>query len=184
MTAEDPQDIAGDEPSKSQRKRDADEVRQLGVTLAALAESERATIPLSDEVRAAIDEYNRIHQRGARKRQLGFLAKRLRQEDLGPVELALERLRQITRAQKDSLHHVEHWRNRLLGEVDSESSSDALTAFIDTYPSADRQQMRQLQRRSLAEREAGRAPAHARQLFRQIRDLVVPSIESDSSPDS
>ncbi|MEE9321063.1 MAG: ribosome biogenesis factor YjgA [Granulosicoccus sp.] len=184
MTVEDTQEAAGDEPSKSQRKRDADVVRQLGATLAALGESERATIPLSDEVRAAIDEYNRIHQRGARKRQLGFLAKRLRQIDLGPVELALERLRQITRSQTDSLHRVEHWRNRLLGEVDSESSSEALTAFIENYPSADRQQMRQLQRRSLAEHEAGRPPAHARQLFRLIRDLVVPSIESDASSDS
>ena len=184
MTVGEPQDTADDEPSKSQRKRDADAVRQLGATLAALGESERATIPLSDDVRAAIDEYNRIHQRGARKRQLGFLAKRLRQIDLEPVEQALERLRQITRSQTDSLHRVEHWRNRLLGDVDNESSSDAMTEFIDTYPSTDRQQMRQLQRRSLAEREAGRPPAHARQLFRLIRDQVAPSIESDSSTDS
>ena len=157
-------------PSKSRRKRDADAVRELGRRLAELGVAERAAIPLDDDVRAAIDELNAIRKHGARKRQLGFLAKRLRRSDLAPVEAALERLARSARASAARHHTLERWRDRLLGAVPDESPPQALTAYLDEHPQADRQRLRQLQRRALDERAAGRAPGAARELFRLLRD--------------
>lgn len=162
-----------DEISKSQRKRDADAVRRLGESLAELGASELATVPLSEDVLAAIRELNRLKAHGARKRQLGFLAKRLRLADLAPIEDALERLRQSARANTMSHHLVEKWRDRLLGDVEGESGKDALTAFLGEFVDADRQLFRHLQRQALAEREAQKPPAAARQLFKAIREVVV-----------
>ena len=48
--------IDPDEVSKSQRKRDADAVRELGEQLAALSPSELNTVPLADDVLSAIQE--------------------------------------------------------------------------------------------------------------------------------
>lgn len=168
-----------DEISKSQRKRDADSVRELGTHLAELGASELATIPLPDDVLAAIHELQRIKAHGARKRQTGFLAKRLRQIDVEPIDAALEKLRQSARANTINLHRVETWRDRLLGEVEGESEKDALTAFLGEYVDADRQQFRHLQRQAIAERKAKRPPAASRQLFKAIRDVVIPAPSND-----
>ena len=173
------QDGAQDEISKSQRKREADSVRDLGQRLAELGASELASIPLPDDVLGAIIELNRIKAHGAHKRQLGFLAKRMRQIDVEPIEAALEKIRQTARANTKSLHLVENWRDRLLGEVDGESEKAALTAFLDAYLDADRQQLRHLQRQAIAERKAKRPPAATRQLFKAIRDVLIPAPSND-----
>lgn len=167
------------EISKSQRKRDADAIRELGAQLAALGASELATVPLPDDVLAAISELNRIKAQGARKRQLGFLAKRMRQIDIEPIEAAMENLRLAARANTVNLHRVEHWRDRLLGDTPEQNPKQALTEFLDEYADADRQHFRHLQRQALREREGGRAPAAARQLFKAIRDLVIASPAND-----
>ncbi len=164
--------LTDDEISKSQRKRDADAVRDLGTRLTELANSELATVPLPDDVASAIEEYSRIKSNGARKRQLGFLAKRLRHVDVEPIEAALEKLRQAARANTITLHLIEQWRDRLLGDAEEESAKDALTTFLTEFKSADRQQFRHLQQQALKERKARRSPAAARQLFKAIRAQI------------
>ena len=160
-----------DEPSKSARKRDADAVRELGRRLAELSPSERATIPLDEDVRDAIETLNGIRRGSAHKRQLSFLAKRLRRlDDLEPIREALAALDRRARVGRAHHHRSEAWRDRLLGGDPAESAADALTAFLDAHPEADRQRLRQLQRRALAEREAGCPPSAARELFRLVRD--------------
>ena len=160
-----------DEISKSQRKRDADAIRELGVQLAALSPGELNTVPLADEVLSAIAELQRINAHGARKRQVGFLAKRLRQHDLEPIEAALEKIRQVARANTQNLHLVEQWRDRLVGDTE-ESPKDALTSFLHQHANADRQELRTLQRKALEERRLSKPPAAARKLFKAIRDMI------------
>lgn len=167
------------DPSKSQAKRDALEVRDLGASLAALSPSERNRIPLDEDVLSAIDEYNRIRPgaNGARKRQLGFLAKRLRRVDTQPIEDAVESIRQTARAAAADLHLVESWRDRLLGDGPAETTAEALTAFIHEHKDVNRQELRQLQQRALAERKASKPPAAARKLFRLVRDALAAARE-------
>lgn len=162
-----------EEVSRSQKKREADAVRDLGARLAELRGSELANIPLPDDILAAINELNRIKAHGARKRQLGFLAKKMRHIDTAPIDAALEALRQSARANTKSLHLIENWRDRMLGDIEGESEKQALTVFLDQYLDADRQQFRHLQRQALAERKIDKPPAAARQLFKAIRDVVL-----------
>lgn len=167
-----------DEISKSQRKRDAHAVRELGQRLAELGASELATIPLPEDVLAEIHELNRLKANSAKKRQLGLLAKRMRQIDVQPIEDALERLRQAARANTRSLHLIEQWRDRILGESPDETEKQALTEFLHQYSHADRQHFRHLQRQAIQERKAQKPPAAARQLFKAIRDVVLPAQEA------
>ena len=173
------QDDGPEEISRSQRKRDADSVRDLGARLAELGPRELASIPLPEDIVAAIGELNRIRAHGAKKRQLGYLAKRMRQIDVEPVEAALEKLRQAARANTKSLHVVENWRDRMLGNANDETEKEALTAFLHEFVSADRQHFRHLQRQALAERQAHRPPAATRQLFKAIRDIILPNSGTD-----
>ena len=163
------------DPSKSQAKRDAHDIRDLGAALAALSSAERKRIPLDEDVIAAIDELNRIRPgaNGARKRQLGFLAKRLRQVDVEPIQEAVEAIGQSARAAAADLHLVEAWRDRLLGDGPAETPNEALTAFLNEYSAVDRQELRQLQQRALAERKKEKPPVAARKLFRLVRDALA-----------
>lgn len=166
------------EPSKSQLKRDAHAVRDLGAELAMLGAAERARVPLPEDIVDAIEELNRTTKNGARKRQLGWLAKRLRKIDIEPVEQALEAIRQAARANTQTLHLVEQWRDRLLGDVEDPNPKQALTEFLDKFPHADRQQLRQLQRSAVKEKAENKPPKSARLLFKSVRDAVNHTAES------
>ncbi len=167
------------EPSKSQLKRDALAVRDLGSELAALGAAERARVPLPDDVVEAIDVLNKTTKNGARKRQLGWLAKRLRKVDIEPIEAALESIRQAARANTQTLHVVEQWRDRLLGDDDQPNPKQALTDFLDKYAHADAQQIRQLQRSAGKEKSQSKPPKSARSLFKVVRDAINSPPESD-----
>ncbi len=160
------------EPSRSQLKRDALAVRDLGSELASLGAAERARVPLPEDVVDAINELNRTTKNGARKRQLGWLAKRLRKIDLEPIEAALESIRQAARANTQTLHLVKQWRDKLLGDEYNPNPKQALTDFLDKYPHADRQQLRQLQRAAVKEKAENKPPKAARLLFKSVRDAV------------
>lgn len=156
--------------SKSQRKREAAAVHALGRRLAELAPATRAALPLDAEARSALDALDTIRAHGARKRQLAYLAKRLRAADPAALEAALARLDDAARASAARQHRVELWRERLLGAEPGLSPAAALTACIDAYPMLERRRLRELQRRALAERGGDRAPRAARELFRLLRD--------------
>ena len=167
-------------PSKSQLKREADAIRNLGVELAALSVGERARIDLPEDVRDAVDLLNRTKQRSARKRQIGFLAKKLRKIDVAPIETALEQKRQDARSQSRQHHLVERWRDRLIGLDEALPAPDALTELLERYPGADRQQIRQLQRRALEEQVSGKPPRATRQLFQTLRALILEAPDAES----
>ncbi|HXD83618.1 MAG TPA: ribosome biogenesis factor YjgA, partial [Rudaea sp.] len=80
---------------------------------------------------------------------------------------ALEHDRDHTRRETASLHRIEQWRDRLIGEGDT-----ALDEFMQQFPSLDRQHLRQLTRNARAERD-GQKPLHAfHELFRTLRELL------------
>lgn len=154
-------------PSKSQLKRDAHELLDLGAALVELSASQLAEIPLSEEVLAAVKETRRITAHGARKRQLKYLGKLLRQEDETPIREALERIQGRHALTVAHHHQCERWRDRLISEGD-----DALTELLKEFPHADRQQLRQLTRAAQAEQAQGKPPKSARELFRALRELI------------
>jgi ribosome-associated protein len=156
-------------PSRSQLRREALAVFELAEALAALSEAELVQIPLSDELRVLVGESRTITSHIARKRQLQFLAKRMRrrEDELPAIEAAL--LRQTTARRGDSarLHRIEQWRDRLIAQGDP-----ALDALLAEAPHGDRQQLRQLVRRAKSEALTNHAAETSRALFRALRALL------------
>lgn len=154
-------------PSKSQLKRDAHELVELGETLIELSNQQLATVPLSDGARAVVIETRGITAHGARKRQLKYLGKILRQEEIEPIREALEKIAGRHATVVAQHHQCERWRDRLIAEGD-----EALTALLHEHPAADRQQLRQLVRNAQAETAKGKPPKSSRELFRYLRELI------------
>lgn len=154
-------------PSKSQLKRDAHGLQDLGADLVELSAQQLAEIPLSEEVLAVVRETRGITAHGARKRQLKYLGKLLRQEEEGPIREALERIQGRHALTVAHHHQCERWRDRLITEGDT-----ALTALLEEFPQADRQQLRQLMRAAQAELAKDKPPKSSRELFRFLRELI------------
>lgn len=152
--------------SKSQRRRDALEVKSLAGRLIGMSPSMLARLPLDDQLREAIDQARAIRSNVARKRQLQFVAKLLRRADPEPLQEAIASFDAGARQLAARQHRTEAWRDRLL-----EGGDAAVSELLGRHPAADAQPLRQLIRRARQEAAAGRPPAAARTLFRQLREL-------------
>jgi ribosome-associated protein len=159
-------------PSRSQQRRAALDILELGEQLVALTAAQLARLPIPDEVMPHIRETQRITSYGARKRQLAFLAKQMRRQDdeaLGAIRDALGKDGDAARRETAAMHRVEALRDALLGD----DGDTAMTALLDERPHADRQKLRQLVRNTHEERKRNKPPHAFRELFRELRELMA-----------
>jgi len=85
-------------PSKSQRKRDATALQDLGAQLVKLTSAQLNRIPLPDDLLAAVRAAQATPQRGAHKRQLQYIGKLMRQiDDPEPIRAALATVQNVRR---------------------------------------------------------------------------------------
>ena len=152
-------------PSKSQLKRDAHALQQLGIDLLEVSEDTWQALLLPESLVAALKEARHMPSRGARKRQLQYIGKLMRDVDPEPIQHYFEQLRLETRNQARKHHALENWRDRMIQEGDP-----AIEEFLGAHPAADRQHLRQLARQAKKELATGKPPKSSRALFRYIRD--------------
>lgn len=164
--AEQHREDATEGPSKSQLKREAHALLELGRTLVELPEARLAALPLDDKLRDAVELARRIHARSGRKRQIQYIGKLLRNGDPQPVIDALEAIRQEDRRAARTFHQLEDWRERFIHEGD-----DAVGDWLAQYPETDRQHLRQLIRQAQKDYRDNK-PKGPRALFRFLREVT------------
>ena len=167
--------------SRSQQRREALEVLAIGQQLVALTDAQLARLPVPESLLPHILEARRITSHIAHKRQLAFLAKQMRREDddtLEAIRDALDEKGDAARREVAAMHRVEAWRDRLLADGD-----EALAELLDLYPDADRQGLRQLVRNTLEERKRNKPPRAFRELFRQLRAMMLDGQAVDDAGD-
>jgi ribosome-associated protein len=164
-------------PSRSEQRRAALDVLALGQQLVGLSAAQLAKLPVPEDLLPHIAEARRITSHVAHKRQLAFLAKQMRREDdatLDAIRDALDAGGEASRRETAQLHRVEAWRERLIADGDT-----ALSDLLAEHPQADRQHLRQLVRNTIDERNRNKPPHAFRELFRELRELMVETGESD-----
>lgn len=164
---------AAPQPSKTRRKREMHALQELGERLAELQPAQLARIaPLSDALRAALDAARTLTRFEARRRQLQYIGRLMREIDPAPVREALARVQGRSNAAIALQHETERQRERLLEDP------AALAAFAADHPGADVQRLRALVRRALAERQRNAPPRSYRELFRALREIIDEGVES------
>ncbi len=167
---DDPEDGGFDGPSRSQRKRDAAVLKDLGDELVALPVAELDALPLDEKLRDAIDLAKRITAHGGAARQRQLIGKLLRKRDVEALRAVIaERVLERRMVARD-FHRIEVWRDRLLAE-----GAPALAALVALEPSLDAAEMKDLIETAQREAASGRPPAAARALFRRLRDTLAPA---------
>ena len=141
------------------------ELQALGVALLRLNERELESIAMPDELRRALLEAKRIKSHEAKRRQLQYIGRLMREVDAGPLRAKLEAI-EGSSAQATAHHRrLEAWRERLLGD------DEALTAFAAEHPGADMQVLRTLIRNARKEAAGGKPPRAYRELFRVLKQI-------------
>ncbi|MDX1452506.1 MAG: ribosome biogenesis factor YjgA [Oleiphilaceae bacterium] len=151
--------------SKSQIKREMAALQEMGKQLCELKTSQLNEVPISASLREAIDLYNRVHQKEARRRQMQFIGKLMRNEDAEAIQDVLDRFDTSSRAHAQALHQVEAWREKLIN-----GDNEDITAFVDEHPGVDIQQLRQWVRKAKKDNETGKNTGAAKKLFQFIRE--------------
>jgi ribosome-associated protein len=152
--------------SKSERKRQALRLQALGKELTGLKRAQLEALPLPERLAHAIFEYQRFASHEAKRRQLQFIGRLMRDFDANELETALANLRGESADARYRLHQAEQWRDRLLAEP------AALTEFLDEFPDADRQALRQAIARAQKPAAETQQKAANRALFRLIREQI------------
>jgi ribosome-associated protein len=156
--------------SKTQIKKEMTALQKMGAALVDLPEVQLDRIALNVTLKHAILECKRIKSHEARRRQMQYIGRLMRDVDAAPIRAQLESLNAGS-AQSAAAHkRLEAWREKLMAD------EGALTEFAAAYPGSDLQQIRTLIRNAKREKEANKPPRAFRELFRLIKEC------SDSNP--
>jgi len=158
------------EISKSQRKREAQELVDLAREIIAMTESRFKKLPMDEDLRSAIEFARSIKPHGARKRQLMTVGKMLRLRDNENLLDAVNNFDQENRQANARFHLIEAWRDRLI-----EGSDQVLSGLLEQVPAANVQTFRQMIRNAKKEASLGKPPSSSRKLFKLLRELDTQS---------
>ena len=153
--------------SKSEIKRDAEDLKQLGEKLVNLTKANLTKVPLDDNLKDAIELAQRL-QKEARRRQLQYIGKLLRSIDAEPIREALEKIENKHNQQQAMLHKLEILRDELITKGDA-----ALTDLLNEHPSADRQHLRNLIRAAQKEKEQNKPSKAYREIYQILKTLIL-----------
>lgn len=163
-----PEDDADEAVSKTRRKQEMHSLQDLGEQLTGLPKAMLDKCKLPEELLRAIAEYKRIpEKRGARKRQLQYIGRVMRDIDAEPIRKVLEAEGQGVELEKRRFKRLEEIRERLLA-----GDQAMLDEVIGKCAQLDIQYLRQLIRQAGKEAEENKPPAASRKLFAYLREVM------------
>ncbi len=154
-------------PSKTKIKKQMHDLRDLGEELTELGKDQIAQLDIPEILRDAIREMQRTKTFGAKRRQLQYIGKLMRDVDIAPIIAKLNTWKGTSQQHIGYMHQLERWRERLL------DTDTALTELLTAYPETDVQRLRTLIRNTLKEREAGKPAKNYREIFQVLRETIA-----------
>ena len=141
-------------------------LQSLGERLVALDAARLATLDLPERLVDALTLARTITRHEARRRQMQYIGRLMRDVDPEPIEAALARAAEGPARDKARFAALERWRTRLLDEP------AGLDDFVAANPHADRAALEDLVAKARAERGSGGPPHHQRALFRLLKQCL------------
>lgn len=156
-------------PSRSDDRRAALVILALAARMVEIPMARLQQMPIDDDMLEHFASAQRITAQIARKRQLQYVAKKMRNVDPEVLEswrALLDFDKADIRREIAQAHRIEALREQLIA-----GKTDLLTPLFEQFPNADIQRIRQLIRNAQLEQKKNKPPHASRELFRVLRDL-------------
>ncbi|MDR0587492.1 MAG: DUF615 domain-containing protein [Burkholderiales bacterium] len=163
--------------SKTRRKQAMHEVQALGKALVDIPSEKLRLLGLPEALFDAIGDAKRITKHEARRRQIQFIGRLMRDVDPAPIAAFLEAQKNGSLAQKTELAAVESWRSRLL------TDPDALLAWRAAMPDIDLEQWQTLIARARKGVDTPDGKLAYRALFKDIKKRLTTLLPADDLTD-
>jgi len=154
--------------SKSQAKRDVEELQKLGEKLVLLSKSILETFDLEEKLMDALMLAQNINSNSAKRRQRQLIGKLMRQSDFEKIQQQFEQYQHQAVEANAHFHKLENYRDQLLAQGDT-----AVNHLLNDYPQLDRSRLRQLVRNAHKEAEQNKPPKSARQIFQYLKNNIA-----------
>ncbi|MCC1495213.1 DUF615 domain-containing protein [Alcanivorax sp. 1008] len=159
--------------SKSELKREMEQLQEYGLQLMSLKPAELARLPLNNALLLAIEESRRITAHEARRRHAQFVGKLMREEVSQSVVPALLELKNPQR-----LRWLMDWQDRLVDLPNARAAETLIDEMMSRYDATDRQQLRNLCRNIISARVDREAPAAKQDKYRRERKKLSDYLNS------
>ena len=161
--------IEEDEISKTQIKREADVLKEVGRELIELSKKQLAQIPASELLFHAIAVAHKIsNKHEALRRQIQYIGKILRTEDIDAIRTKIDMMnnkhQQLTHASK----RLEAVRDELI-----EQGDPRINTLLEAFPALERQKLRQFVRQANKEKKAEKPAKAAKDLFAYLKPVCL-----------
>ena len=161
--------------SKSELKRQMHERQKLGESLIDLPLKKLKSLPIGEELFEAICLTHEMKNDNGRRRQLQRIGKLMRHEDTDAITAELNNT-QKQEQQQQSLEKQQTEQAKLIYESLISDDKQAFTEFIQQYPQANRQLLRQLithVRKENEKRTDNKITKNAIRLIHELRSTIA-----------
>ncbi len=175
-------DFDADDPSvpttvsRAAKKRSMDDLLKLVLYLLELSPGDFDALGLPDDFRGYIIEARKVTAHGARRRQIRYVVQKLASDDVDMIRAKIAGMKEQRDKRVKSFHIIESLRDRVLAGGDAE-----IQEVMERFPSADRQQLRNLQRAALKEKVPGSNVKTNRAMFRFLQELFSAEDAEDTT---
>lgn len=164
-------------PSKSEAKRQSNELQKLGEQLVDAPRDRVKRVEMPEDVKEAILQCQTITNHEGRRRALQFVGKKMRtldEEEVEVIRRTIEGWKGASKAETAALHALERRREKLLAD------DKALTQLLEEHPELDVQQLRTLIRNARKEQAENKPPKAYREIFQILKDLGKKPKQNDA----
>jgi len=155
-------------PSKSEAKRQSNELQKLGEQLVEAPRDRVKRVEMPEDVKEAILTCQTITNHEGRRRALQFVGKKMRtldEEEVEVIKRTIDSWKGASKAETAALHALERRREKLLAD------DKALTQLLEENPELDVQHLRTLIRNARKEQAENKPPKAYREIFQILKDL-------------
>jgi len=152
--------------SKTRRKKQMSELQDVGAELVGLSAEQLAHFDLPESLREAVEEARRTTRHEARRRQIQYIGRIMRDIDAGPIAEQLAALKAPSKRQTALFHVAERWRQEMLADPET------VARFVREFPEADSHRIRELVNDAREEKRTSRPPKQFRELFHLLTAIV------------
>lgn len=147
--------------SRTQKKKKAEALQRLGERLVALTDAQMDALDLIPELIEALKMARQMNKHGARRRQMQYIGRLMREIDPDGLEKALGSIQSQADHDKRRFKLIEQWCDELVA-----GSPTRASWLVKQYPDMDGDQLNQLVKQAVAEKHTSKARKTGRMLFR------------------